>query len=59
MALPTTRWNLQYTFVAMLTAALVSVLAVVASMLLLFSERVFVDFDADLPAVFCFLRSWG
>jgi hypothetical protein len=59
MTLPTTTWNHGYTFVAVLTSGLVSVLAVIASIMLLCSERVFSDFDAELPAGFMFFSNLG
>lgn len=59
MALPLNTWNASYTFVAAVTCALVSVLAVVGSMFLLHSERVFADFDAELPRAFVFFVKLG
>lgn len=59
MALPTTTWNLGYTFVASLTSALVSVFALIAGIMLLYSVRVFADFEADLPPEFLFFSNLG
>lgn len=59
MALPLSTWNAGYTFVAVVTGALISVLAVTAGMFMLYSRRVFVDFDADLPTDFLFFSNLG
>lgn len=59
MALPMNTWNAGYTFVAAVTSAIVSVLAVMGGMFLLHSKRVFVDFDAELPTDFLFFSNLG